>query len=83
MLVKLGSKTTDKGRFSEVIKGLLRTKALVPSIEPICSLEMQDINPKVIQNGKIRIRLVGIRLKVAPAKYVRCVNSGHTSITYQ
>ena len=44
VLVELGPKTTNKSTFCEAVKGLLGEKALVSSLEPMCSLEIRDLD---------------------------------------
>lgn len=43
VLVELGLKTTSKNTFYKAVKGLLGKKALVPSLDLICSLEILDL----------------------------------------
>lgn len=43
VLVELCLRTTNKVTFCEVVKGILREKSLVSSLEPTCSLEIRDL----------------------------------------
>lgn len=55
ILVELGLRRTNKGRFCEVTKGLIGEKTLASNVEPMYSLKIRDIYclTKKAQSGRI------------------------------